>query len=203
MKLYDHGFAPNPRRVRMVMAEKGITGIERITVAIDKQENRGADFLAKNPYGLVPALELDDGRIISESLAICRYLDEKFPQPSLFGTGAERRAVIDMWNLRMEYELFRKFMHVFQNTHEYFSTRTRQVPAFAEVCLERALFTLDLLDQELATREFIAGDALTMADITAWCAVDFAKVVKFRIDDSRPHVLRWYNALKARPLASA
>jgi len=203
MKLYDHGFAPNPRRVRMVIAEKGITSIERVTIAIDKLENRSAEFLAKNPYGLVPALELEDGTIISESLAICRYLDEKFPQQNLFGVGAEKRAVIDMWNMRMEYELFRKFMHVFQNSHEYFSTRIRQVPAFAEICLERAMFTIDLLDKELATREFIAGDALTMADITAWCAIDFAKVVKFRLNDSHPNLLRWYNSLKTRPLGSA
>jgi len=168
--------------VRMVIAEKGITSIERVTIAIDKLENRSAEFLAKNPYGLVPALELEDGTIISESLAICRYLDEKFPQQNLFGVGAEKRAVIDMWNMRMEYELFRKFMHV---------------------CLERAMFTIDLLDKELATREFIAGDALTMADITAWCAIDFAKVVKFRLNDSHPNLLRWYNSLKTRPLGSA
>jgi len=203
MKLYDQNFAPNPRRVRMVIAEKGITCIERVNVAIEKLENRNADFLAKNPYGLIPALELDDGTIICESLTICRYLDEKFPQHSLFGINTEQRAIIDMWNMRMEYELFRKFMHVFQNSHEYFSTRIRQVPAFAEVCRERAMFTLDLLDKELTTREFIAGDALTMADITAWCAIDFAKVVKFRLDDSRPNVLRWYNRLKTQPLATA
>lgn len=203
MKLYDHGFAPNPRRVRMVIAEKGVTSIERITVAIEKLENRAPEFLAKNPYGLVPALELDDGRVICESLAICRYIDEKFPGPSLFGAGAEHRAVIDMWNLRMEYELFRKFMHVFQNSHEYFATRIHQVPDFADVCRERALFTLDLLDRELASREFIAGDAFSIADITAWCGIDFAKVVKFRLDESRPNVLRWFQTLKQRPLASA
>lgn len=202
MKLYDAGFAPNPRRVRMVLAEKGIE-IERVMIAIEKLENRSPEFVAKNPYGLVPALELDDGRVIGESLAICRYLDEKFPEPSLFGVGAEQRAVIDMWNMRVEYELFRKFMHTFQNSHEYFSSRITQVPAFADVCRERALFTLDLLESELATREFIAGSALSMADITAWCGIDFAKVVKFRLDDSRPNLLRWYNALKQRPMATA
>jgi glutathione S-transferase len=202
MKLYDAGFAPNPRRVRMVLAEKGIE-IERVTIAIDKLENRRPEFLAKNPYGLVPALALDDGTVISESLAICRYLDEVFPQPSLFGTGAEQRAVIDMWNMRMEYELFRKFMHAFQNSHEYFASRITQVPAFADVCLQRAMFTLDLLEKELASREFIAGDVLSMADITAWCGIDFGKVVRFRLDESRPNLLRWYNALKQRPLATA
>ena len=147
MKLYDAGFAPNPRRVRMVLAEKGIE-IERITIAIEKLENRSPEFLAKNPYGLVPALELDDGRIISESLAICRYLDEKFPEPSLFDRTADERAVIDMWNMRLEYELFRKFMHTFQNSHEYFASRITQVPAFADVCRERAMFSLDLLEKE-------------------------------------------------------
>jgi glutathione S-transferase len=202
MKLYDAGFAPNPRRVRMVLAEKGIE-IERVTIAIDKLENRRPEFLAKNPYGLVPALALDDGTVISESLAICRYLDEVFPQPSLFGTGAEQRAVIDMWNMRIEYELFRKFMHVFQNSHEYFASRITQVPGFADVCRERALFTLDLLEKELATREFVAGDTLSIADITAWCGIDFAKVVKFRLDESRPNLLRWYSAVKQRPMATA
>lgn len=202
MKLYDAGFAPNPRRVRMVLAEKGIE-IERVTIAIETLENRSPGFLAKNPYGLVPALELDDGRVIGESLAICRYLDERFPEPSLFGSGVEQRAVIDMWNMRVEYELFRKFMHTFQNSHEYFASRITQVPAFADVCRERALFTLDLLESELATREFIAGSALSIADITAWCGIDFARVVKFRLDDSRPNLLRWYNALKQRPLATA
>jgi len=202
MKLYDAGFAPNPRRVRMVLAEKGIE-IERLPIAIEKLENRSPEFLAKNPYGLVPALELDDGRIISESLAICRYLDEKFPQPSLFGKNIEQRAVIDMWNMRVEYELFRKFMHVFQNSHEYFASRITQVPGFADVCRERALFTLDLLEKELATREFVAGDTLSIADITAWCGIDFAKVVKFRLDESRPNLLRWYSAVKQRPMATA
>jgi glutathione S-transferase len=202
MKLYDAAFAPNPRRVRMVLTEKGID-IERIPVAIEKLENRSPEFLARNPYGFVPVLELDDGTLISESLAICRYLDEKFPQPALFGTGAEQRAVIDMWNMRLEYELFRKFMHTFQHSHEYFASRITQVPAYADVCRERALFSLDLLEQELATREFVAGDQLTIADITAWCAIDFARVVKFRLEASRPNLLRWYEALKQRPLATA
>jgi glutathione S-transferase len=156
MRLYDSQSAPNPRRVRVFLAEKGIAvPIEQvdITTAV----NRGPEFRAKNPLGTVPVLELDDGTCIAESVAICRYFEETQPEPPLMGIDARDRAVVEMWQRRMEFELFIPIAQVFRNSHPFFAGRIPQVAEWGEVSRKHAEATMAWLDRELAGREFIAG----------------------------------------------
>jgi len=202
VKLYDYAMAPNPRRVRIFLAEKGIS-VPTVQLDISKAENRTPPFLAKNPLGGVPYLELDDGTVIAESVAICRYFEATKPQPPLLGTGAVEQAVVEMWQRRMELELFRHVTGCFQNTHEFFKGRIEQVPAYGEVCRRTAGKRLEWLDGELAGRPFIAGDGYTIADITALVAVDFGRVVGIRIAPDQKNLSRWHEAVSARPSAKA
>lgn len=202
MKLYDSAMAPNPRRVRVFLAEKGIS-VPVEQVDIGKQDNRKPPFLAKNPLGGVPVLELDDGRYLAESVAICRYFEERQPQPPLFGIDAADRAFVEMWQRRMESEVFQRVAQTFQNTHEFFKGRIPQVPEYGEVCRKHALTRLAWLDGELASREFIAGDRYTVADITALCGIDFGRVTGIRIDPAQKNLQRWHEAVSARPSAKA
>ena len=137
MKLYDSTMAPNPRRVRIFLAEKGVT-VPTVQVDLGKAESRQPPFLAKNPLGGVPVLELDDGTCIAESVAICRYFEALHPQPPLFGGDARDQALVEMWQRRMEFEVFQKVTGVFQNTHAFFKGRIEQVPEFGEVCRRAA-----------------------------------------------------------------
>jgi glutathione S-transferase len=202
MKLYDSKLAPNPRRVRIFLAEKGIT-VPTVQLDIARGENRKPENLARNPLGGVPFLELDDGTVIAESVAICRYVEETHPEPPLLGTDARDRALVEMWQRRMELELFRWVTGCFQNTHEFFSGRIEQVPAYGEVCRSNALRRLAWLDGELAGRPFVAGPRYTIADITALCAVDFGRVVDVRIAPEQKNLARWHEAVSARPSAKA
>lgn len=202
MKLYDSKPAPNPRRVRIFLAEKGVE-VPTEQVDLGKGGTRTPEFLAKNPLGGVPVLVLDDGTAISESVAICRYFEEIHPQPPLLGTDAKDRAVVEMWQRRVELELFRNVTGCFQNTHDFFKGRIEQVPAYGEVCRGAARKRLAWLDGELATRPFIAGPRYTIADITALCALDFGRVVDIRIAPDQKHLLRWYEAVSSRPSAKA
>ena len=203
MKLYDNASAPNPRRVRIFLAEKGI---EVPTVQVDigkKAENRRPEFLAKNPLGGVPILELDDGTTIAESVAICRYFEEVQPEPALMGTDARDRGIVEMWNRRMEYEIALPAMQSFRNTHDFFKGRIPQVPEFGEVSKAWALKRLEWLDAELASREFIAGERYTIADITAQVGIDFGRVTDIRIQPEQKNLQRWYDAVSSRPSAKA
>jgi len=202
VKLYDSKLAPNPRRVRVFLAEKGIE-VPTVEVDIAKRETRGAAFLARNPLGAVPVLELDDGTAIAESVAICRYFEETHPRPPLFGEGAVERAQVEMWQRRIELELFRNVTGCFQNTHEFMKERIEQVPVYGEVCRRAALARLAWLDAELARRPFVAGERYTIADITALVAVDFGRVVAIRISPDQKHLARWHEAVSARPSAKA
>jgi len=202
VKLYDSKLAPNPRRVRVFLAEKGIE-VPTVEVDIAKRETRGAAFLARNPLGAVPVLELDDGTAIAESVAICRYFEETHPRPPLFGEGAVERAQVEMWQRRIELELFRNVTGCFQNTHEFMKERIEQVPVYGEVCRRAALARLAWLDAELARRPFVAGERYTIADITALVAVDFGRVVAIRISPDQKHLTRWHEAVSARPSAKA
>jgi glutathione S-transferase len=202
VKLYDSKLAPNPRRVRIFLAEKGIE-VPTVEVDIAQRETRGAAFLARNPLGAVPVLELDDGTAIAESVAICRYFEETHPRPPLFGEGAVERAQVEMWQRRIELELFRNVTGCFQNTHEFMKERVEQVPAYGEVCRRAALARLAWLDVELARRPFVAGARYTIADITALVAVDFGRVVAIRISPDQKHLARWHEAVSARPSAKA
>jgi glutathione S-transferase len=202
MKLYDSAAAPNPRRVRIFLAEKGVT-LPTEQVDIGKAVNRQAEFLKKNPLGGLPVLELDDGTCIAESVAICRYFEEIHPQPPLMGTDAKDRAWVEMWQRRMELELFRNVTGCFQNTHKFFAGRIPQVPEYGEVCRNAARARLAWLDGELAGRPFVAGERYTIADITALCAIDFGRVSDIRIAPEQKHLARWHEAVSSRPSAKA
>jgi glutathione S-transferase len=202
MKLYDYPAAPNPRRVRVFLAEKGIE-VPKVTVDITKSENRAAEYLAKNPMGGVPILELDDGTILAESVAICRYFEETKPEPNLMGRTPLEKAQIEMWNRRMELEVLMMTAGAFRNTHAFFKGRIPQVPEYGAVCKDAALKRLEWLDGELARRKFIAGDRYTIADITVMVAVDFAKLIKVEIPDGAANLKRWFTTVSARPSAKA
>jgi glutathione S-transferase len=202
VKLYDSAMAPNPRRVRIFLAEKGIeVPVEQVDIA--KAENRQPPFLAKNPMGTLPVLELDDGTHIAESIAICRYFEALQPDPPLFGVGAEDIAVVEMWNRRMEFEVFLAIAGCFRNTHDFFKGRIPQVPEWGEVCRGTAEKRLAWLDEVLAEREFIAGERFTVADITALCGIDFGRVTGIVIQPEQKNLTRWHGAVSSRPSAKA
>ena len=202
MKLYDSQMAPNPRRVRIFLAEKGVT-VPTVQVELGKAENRQPPFLAKNPLAGVPVLELDDGTFHAESVAICRYFEELQPAPPLLGVDARDRAIVEMWQRRMEQEVLRNVTGCFQNTHEFFKGRIEQVPEYGAVCKRTALKRLEWLDSELAARPFVAGDRYTIADVTALCAIDFGRVTGIRPLPEQKHLVRWHEAVSARPSAKA
>lgn len=202
MLLYDNALAPNPRRVRIFLAEKGIN-VQSEQVDLGKGVNRQPAFLAKNPYGGLPVLELDDGTFIAESIAICRYFEETNPKPSLFGDGAKERAQVEMWQRRMELGLLSLVAGTFQNTHDFFKGRIKQVPDYGAVCKENALARLAWLDGELASRKFIAGDKFSVADITALCAIDFGRASNIRVAPEQKNLTRWHQEVSSRPSAKA
>ena len=202
MKLYDSAMAPNPRRVRIFLAEKGIE-VPTVQVDIGKAENREPGFLAKNPLGGVPVLELDDGRCLAESVAICRYFEETHPEPPLFGTDAADRAFVEMWNRRAETEILGATAGAFRNTHDFFAGRIPQVPEYGEVCKQQAIARMCWLDQELADRPFLAGERFTIADITAMVGIDFGRVSGIRIAPDQKNLQRWHESVASRPSAKA
>jgi len=202
MKIYDTHTAPTPRRVRIFLAEKGID-MEYVQVDLQKGENISPDMRLKNPIGKVPILELDDGTCISESVAICRYFEALHPEPSLMGTTALEQAQIEMWQRQVEFALFMQVGMCFQHTTGYFKDRMTPVPEYGEVAGINASKYLNVLEKRLKDNEFIANNSFSIADITALCAIDFAKVVKIKIKDDQVNLQRWYNAVSARPSASA
>lgn len=203
MKLYDSRMAPNPRRVRIFLAEKGIE-VPTEQVDMMAKQHLTPEYTAINPLQRMPALELDDGTVISESIAICRYFEALRPQPALFGTGPKEIAVVEMWNRRCELNLLFTVAHVFRHTHPAMKElEVPQVPAYAEAMRPRAIWFLEWLDKELATREFIAGEHFSVADITTLVAVDFMKPSRIAMPDNLANVKRWHAAVSARPSAKA
>jgi glutathione S-transferase len=203
MKLYDSKLAPNPRRVRIFLAEKGIT-IPTVQVDMMVKEHQTPAYTAINPLQRMPALELDDGTIITESVAICRYFEEIQPEPPLFGTGAKGRAVVEMWNRRCELNFLANVAGVFRHLHPAMKElEVPQVPAYAEACRPRVYTFIELLDRELANREFIADDHLSVADITALVTTDFMKPSRLPMPDEASNVKRWHAMMSARPSARA
>lgn len=203
MKLYDAATAPNPRRVRIFIAEKGLD-VPCEQVDIMNAVNRGEEFRKNvNPMGTLPVLELDDGTCIAETGAICRYFEEVHPDPPLLGVDAKDKAVVEMWNRRMELELFQPATLAFQQQHEFFKGRVPQVPEYATVSKAKAEKTLAWLDGVLADREYIAGERFTVADIVALCAVDFGRVSKIKLQPDQKHLARWHEQVSARPSAKA
>lgn len=203
MKLHEAATAPNCRRVRIFLAEKGIE-VPVVPVDLGKAENRGEPFRQKNPMGRVPVLELDDGTFIAESVAICRYFEQLQPEPVLMGgSDPEEAARIEMWQRRMELEIALPIMQVFRNTHPYFADRIDQYADYGEGQRGHATKRLEWLDRELADREFVAGDEYSIADITAQIGIDFGRVTKFKVTEETPNLLRWHQAVSARPSAKA
>jgi len=203
MKLYDSKGAPNPRRTRMFLAEKGMT-IPTEQVDIMTFQHKGPEYTAINPLQRMPALVLDDGTIITESIAICRYVETLQPDPPLFGTGAKEIGLVEMWNRRCEINFMANVAAVFRHLHPAMKElEVPQVPAYAEAMRPRTMWFLELLDRELATREFIAGANFSVADITAVVSVDFMKPARLTVPDELTNVKRWHAAMSARPSAKA
>jgi len=203
MKLYDTPRAPNPRRVRWLMAEKGIDDIEIVTLNLMEGQHREPSYVAKTGLAQVPLLELDDGTCLSESLAICRYLESKYPEPNLFGATPEETAFIEMWTRRAEMMLATPFMIGVRHTHPAMAALEKQDPAIGAYNLDAARRALKVFDRRLAESEWIAGDRITIADIVAFIGYDFARgMVKFEVPDEMTHVARWIEAMKARPAAA-
>jgi len=201
MKLYDNVRAPNPRRVRMFLAEKGI---EVPTVQIDllKREQKSDEFLRKNPLGSIPVLELDDGECIAESVAICRYLEELHPAPALFGADARERARVEMWNRRIELGLFMPVAQVWIHGSPLTARLVQQIPAAAGFNRAVVARFLGWLDRQLAERRFFAGERFSVADITALCTLDFATgLVGIPFDPAFANLARWRDEVSSRPSA--
>jgi glutathione S-transferase len=203
MKLYDGGRAPNPRRVRIFLAEKGIT-VATEQVDLGKLQQRTEAYTAINPMQRVPALVLDDGTVIAESIAICRYFEALAPDPPLFGRGALDSALVEMWNRRAELHLFLPVSSIFQHLHPAMKIMVDpQVPAWGEANKPRVTAFLQFLDGELGNRPYVAGEDFTVADITALVAMDFMRVSKLAVADDLANVQRWHKAVSVRPSASA
>ena len=202
MILHDLSAGMHPRRVRIFMAEKGLS-IERREVDAAGGANTLADVLRLNPLGKLPVLELDDGSAIAESLAICRYLESIHPQPALLGRNPKASAHIEMWTLRMDHELSQPMALTFVHNSEFYRGRVEQVPEVASWARGRALQTMHWLDGELAGRSHIAGDDYTLADIVAQCACVLGKAVGLRIPPELSSLSRWFAQVSARPTARA
>ncbi len=203
MKLYDSKMAPNPRRTRIFLAEKGIE-VPTEQVDIMAQEHKTPEYTAINPLQRMPVLVLDDGTVIAESLAICRYFEALQPEPPLFGTGPKEIGLVEMWSRRTENNLFATVAAVFRHTHPAMKElEVPQVPAWAEVNKPRVMDFLKLLDRQLAEHEFIAGEHYSVADITAQVTIDFMKVPRLAVPEELTNVKRWHAAVSARPSAKA
>lgn len=202
MKLYDTPLAPNPRRVRWFMAEKGIEDVEIIPVSLMEGEHKTPDFLKRFGLANLPALELDDGTCLTESLAICRYLESRYPQVNLFGATPEEAAVIEMWTRRGELLVAWPLMLAVRHTHPALARLETQDPAVAEANRAAGLRGLKVLDRQLRDHEWLAGDRPTIADIVAFIGIDFTRMIKLEIPAELEGVHRWLAAMRARPAAT-
>ena len=185
------------------MAEKGIS-LPLEPVDLGSLQHKSPGYAAVNPLQRLPALELDDGSVLTESVAICRYFEELQPEPCLFGETALEKARIEMWNRRIELHLFQPVSQVFRHTHPAMKEMEQpQVPAWAEANKPRVAEFLGFLDRELMERRFVAGESYSVADITALVAVDFMKPAKLAMPEGLTNVLRWHAEISARPSAKA
>ena len=203
MKLYNEANpAPNPRRVRIFLAEKSIS-IPLVHVPMRQGAHKSPEFKAKNSLGQVPVLELDDGATLSESIAICRYLEELHPAPALFGNDPWQRANIEMWMRRIEITLGNRIGAVWINTHKYTASLGTQYKDYGEAMRVRALEMMRWLDGEIAGRDFISSDQYSMADIVALTTIDFGGFIGIEMPDDLAHLRAWHSRVSARPSAVA
>ena len=196
MKLHESP-SPNARRVSVFMAEKGIE-CERVSVDIRAGENIQSEYLSKNPAGRVPVLELDDGSYISESIAICRYLEAVEPEPNLFGLDAIEIANVEMWQRRVELNLFLEIAGAFRNITGFFKDRETCVEEWGKVCAEKAPKALTMFDDQLSDNQYLAGDRFTVADITLAITLDFAEMVKVAPLPTLDNITQWRANVTAR-----
>jgi glutathione S-transferase len=203
MKLYDGGRAPNPRRVSMFLAEKGIE-VEKVPVDMGQMGHKSAEVTKLNPLQRLPVLVLDDGTVLTESVAICRYFEELHPDPPLFGTGAKEKAIVEMWLRRVELNLMVPIGMVWVHGHPLTAKLIQQIPEAAAQNRVRTAMGYKLLNDQLARHAFIAGDTYTVADAVALATVDFgAGLVGVPPDAALTHLDRWHQAVTARPSAKA
>ncbi|MFN4355892.1 glutathione S-transferase family protein [Parvibaculum sp.] len=203
MKLYNSAMpAPNPRRVRIFAAEKRID-LPLEEVALAKREHKSDAFREKNSLGQTPVLELDDGTIISESVSICRYLEELHPENPLFGRNALERAQVDMWLRRVEFVLMGPVGNFWRHAHPYTAKVVKQFPEFGESNREATAAAMRWFDREIEGRDFILGGYFSAADIMALCVVDFAKFAGLDMPEETPHLHAWHKRVSSRPSAAA
>jgi glutathione S-transferase len=203
MKLYNEANpAPNPRRVRIFLAEKSLT-IPLVHVPMREGAHKSAEFKAKNSLGQVPVLELDDGSTLSESIAICRYLEELHPSPALFGNDPWQRAQVEMWTRRIEMALANRVGAVWINTHRFTARLGTQYKDYGEAMRVRALEVMQWLDREIGAREFIGTDQFSMADIVALTTIDFAQFIGIEMPEDAMQLRAWHGRVSARPSAAA
>ena len=203
MRIIETHAAPSPRRVNIFLAEKGIE-VPREEVNMMVDDLKSGDFAKLNPWGRVPVLILDDGRAISETVAICRYFEEISPEPPLFGTGPIGKAEVEMWNRRIENGLYNAVFAVFRHLHPKMAhLEVPQIAEWGEANKEKVAHELKLIDARLSQSRFIAGDTYSIADITALVAIDFMKPARLGRPDGFTNVLRWHEEVSARPSAKA
>ena len=203
MKILETRSAPNPRRVRMFLAEKGVT-VPFEEWDLTKGVLKSEEFTKLNAFQRVPVLVLEDGTTISETMAICRYFEEINPLPALFGIGAKPRALVEMWNRRMEIGLLFHVAAAFRHLHP--SMATLEVPQFkdwGEANKPRALETVKIMDAQLGHSRYIAGEVYSVADITALCAVDFMRAARIARPEGLANLDRWHADVSTRPSAKA
>ena len=201
MKLHESP-SPNARRVTVFMAEKEIE-CEKVSVDIRGGENIQSEYLRKNPAGRVPVLELDDGSFISESMAICRYLEAIQPEPNLFGVSPIEIANVEMWQRRVELNLFSEIAGAFRNITGFFKDRETCVEEWGRVCAEKAPKALSMFDDQLSINEYLAGERFTVADITLAITLDFAEMVKVAPLPTLDNISRWREGVVARASLAA
>jgi glutathione S-transferase len=203
MKLYDSKLAPNARRVRIFLAEKGMS-VPMVDMDLARLDQKTTAFSVLNPFQTVPVLELDDGEVLSESAAICRYFEELRPEPPLFGVGALERARVEMWHRRLELQLFFPIAQAYRHTHPAAKVlEPHQIAEWAELNRGRALRAMTVVDEALRERPFVAGDRFSIADILGLVALDFIKPARITIPENLVNLRRWRETLAARPSALA
>ncbi|MGF1550974.1 MAG: glutathione S-transferase family protein [Paracoccaceae bacterium] len=196
--LYDQPRAPNPRRLNIALAEKGVA-VERVVLDLMKNEHRSPEVLARTGHPAVPALVLDDGTVLTETVAILRYVEALHPEPNLLGRDVLEQATIEMWQRRVEFGLFAAVAACFRHTNRHLAVLEDQVPEWGEINRRRIRGHLEALDARLGNRDWIAADRLTVADITAIVALDFLRIVKEAEPDDLPGLTAWAARMRARP----
>lgn len=203
MRLYEMAIAPNPRRVRMFLAEKNLLGqVERVELDLAKGAHRTPEFADKNPFYRVPVLELSDGTCIAETTAICRYMEESYPDtPNLLGNTPLEKATIEQWLRWIDFEFLVPLGSCFQHCSGYFKAHMKTFPDFGEECGKKVWKFFEFLDKHLEDKEYICADRFTIADINAYVTVQFAKVVDIRIQEQHPNLRAWHDRMDSRASA--